>query len=175
MRRPILNFAAAAAVVLLAPAGEAFAQLGGTGVGADPFSFYYGYYLPHAAAIAAQPTPLDTINQVQANRQRAAATDRTALYDPISPYGDESDDPTKPFGNRRSLERRSRLGSAATPYGAIKTNAPTSHFNRTAQYFPGLRSGRGPNMNVSASRGPRGGGMGAMGGMGGMGGFGGAG
>ena len=57
MPRPFLALAAALAIVGLAPSNRSFAQ--NSGLGADPFSLYYGYYLPHAAAIAAQPSPLD--------------------------------------------------------------------------------------------------------------------
>ena len=38
------------------------------GLGGDPFSLYYGYYLPQQAALAAQATPLDTINAATAAR-----------------------------------------------------------------------------------------------------------
>ena len=86
---------------------DANAQIGGIGVGADPFSFYYGYYLPHAQYMAAQPSVLDPINRVTANRQFAAANDRSTLYDPISPYGEDDLDPLRPYSSSRS----DRLGS----------------------------------------------------------------
>jgi hypothetical protein len=156
MRRPYLAMAAALTIAVLAPVGRASAQ--GIGVTADPFSFYYGYYLPHQAAIAAQPTPLDTINQITAQRQYAAQTDRSSLYDPISPYGDE-DDSTTPFG-RRGTERRAKVQGFT--YGANSGNArgvgPAAYYGRTARYFPGLREGRGANQNLAKTRGARGGG-----------------
>src|SRR4051812_16988966 len=90
LRRPLLALAVVSAVSLVVPTGRAQAQLLGVGAnGVDPFNFYFGYYLPHQAYIAAQPTPLDTINQITAQRQAAALTDRAGLYDPISPYGSE--------------------------------------------------------------------------------------
>src|SRR4051812_48216891 len=83
LRRPRLALAVTLAAGLFVPTTRANAQLlGGAGGGIDPFSFYYGYYLPHQAAIAAQPTALDTINQVTAARQFSAVTDRAGLYDP---------------------------------------------------------------------------------------------
>jgi hypothetical protein len=174
MRRPILGLAAAAAIVLLVPAGRAHGQ---AGVGADPFSFYYGYYLPHQAAMAARPTPLDTINNVTAQRQYAAQTDRSALYDPISPYAEDESDPFRSYGGGR----RGGGGGGGGPriqsftYGKDNSNTrgegPAMFYNRTARYFPTLRAGRGPNQNLAADR-PhrgfsRGGGMGM--GMPGMG------
>jgi len=83
----------------------------------DPFQFYYGYYLPHAAAIAAQPTPLDTINQVTAARQFSALSERQGLYDPISPYGEEDLDPNRPYSAKypMSLHRSWEPGDASTP------------------------------------------------------------
>ena len=69
--RPLLVLVVTLAACPFVPSPRAKAQILGTGTGfanggIDPFSFYYGYYLPHQAAVAAQPTPLDTINQVTA-------------------------------------------------------------------------------------------------------------
>lgn len=175
MRRPYLSLAALAAIVLFAPDGRAIAQLNGVGgVGADPFSFYYGYYLPHAAAMAAQPTPLDSINQMTARQQYNSQTDRTALYDPISPYGDEDADPLRPYSGKRGGERLAKVQGFNTeaPSALTRGNGPAMYYNRTARYFPSLRTGRGPNRNLATIRGGRGGGMGGMGGMGMMGGMG---
>jgi hypothetical protein len=158
MRRPLLGFAAAVAIAALAPSGRTYAQTVGTGY--DVFQFYYGYYLPHQAAIAAQPTPLDTINQNMAQRQLAAATDRTALYDPISPYGDEDIEPGARF-SRRGGERGVRTGGGGGGFGgSTKGEGPALYYNRTARYFPGMRQGRGSNSNLARVRTGRGGGMG---------------
>jgi hypothetical protein len=171
MRRPILGLAAAAAIVLLAPADRAQGQ----GVLSDPFSFYYGYYLPHQASMAARPTPLDTINNVTAQRQYAAQTDRSALYDPISPYAEDEADPFRAYGGG------GRRGGAGGPprvqsftYGKDNSNTrgegPAMFYNRTARYFPTLRVGRGPNQNLAADRPHQGFSRGGMGmGMPGMG------
>jgi hypothetical protein len=168
MRRPFLGFAAALAIVTLAPADRAHAQF--TGAGGDPFSLYYGYYLPHQAYIAAQPTPLDTINQVTAARQYTAQTDRAALYDPISPYGEEDLDPLRPYSDRRGRERTPRVQGFSyggnDPSSNTRGTGPALYYNRTARYFPTLRTGRGPNRNIAAMRAPQRGGMGMGGGMG---------
>ena len=87
MRRPMIGLAVALGFSLLAPASQAQ----GFGNFSDPFTSYYGFYLPHQAAIAAQPTPMDTINAVTAARQYNAPTNRTGMFDPVSPYG--MDDP----------------------------------------------------------------------------------
>ena len=95
MRRPMIGLAVAFGFSLLAPASQAQ----GFGNFNDPFTFYYGFYLPHQAAIATQPTPMDTLNAVTAARQFNAPTNRTGMFDPVSPYG--LDDPDL-FGRRRS-------------------------------------------------------------------------
>lgn len=162
MRRSFLGLAAALTLVTFAPSGRAYAQTGG--VGSDPFSFYYGYYLPHQSAIAATPTPMDTINQNIAQRQRDALTDRSTLYDPASPFG-EDEDPLAPYsGSKRN--RTSRTGALGHVRGLQTGGGPSMYYNRTARYFPDLKVGRGPNRNLAAVRGGRGGGAGmsAMGG-----------
>ena len=162
MRRAIFGLAALAVVALASP-GRAHAQVGT--LGGDPFSLYYGYYLPHAAAIAAQPTPMDTINQNIAQRQRDAMTDRSSLYDPVSPYGDSDDDPLAPYSGRRSGNNRPRQGGAIS-HGrdVVRGNGPAMFYNRTARYFPELRTGRGPNRNLAVTKrgGGGGGGMPSM-------------
>jgi hypothetical protein len=147
-------------LALFVPASRAPAQVGG--VGADPFSFYYGYYLPHQAAIAAQPSPLDTINAITAARQQNALADRPSLYDPISPYGDDQD-LLDPF-SRRGQERLTKLNGAASN---ARGTGPAGYYGRTGRYHPTLRSGRGPNRNIAVARYSRFGGLGGGGGGGG--------
>jgi len=179
MRLRLLVASSALAVLGLLSATDAQAQVAGAGIGTDPFSFYYGYYLPHQAAQAAQPRAIDTINQIVATRQYNAQTDRTQLYDPISPYGDEESDPLKPYSG--SARRGPGSQPSSFGFGSASTvssgNGPAVYYNRTARYFPSMRTGRGPNKNLTAHRQGRGsgGGMGmggmGMGGMGGMGGM----
>jgi len=161
MRRAFLGLAALA-IVTLAPTGRAYAQLGG--LGGDPFSLYYGYYLPHAAAIAAQPTPMDTINQNIAQRQRDAMTDRSSLYDPVSPYGESDEDPLAPYSGRRNGNTRLKSGSTiSNGRDVARGSGPSLFYNRTARYFPEMRAGRGPNRNLATVRTGRGGGGGGGG------------
>jgi hypothetical protein len=174
MRRPRFTLAAGLVGMLFVTAVRAHAQVPGvglTGAGVDPFSLYYGYYLPHQAAIAAQPTPLDTINAATAARQFTAATNRSALYDPVSPYGtDEELDPLAPYGAQRGRQG----GGPATPGFTtnIRGTGPALYYNRPAQYYSrsplgtNIRTGRGANRNIATVRGARGGGMYGGGGMG---------
>jgi hypothetical protein len=129
-----------------------------TGAGIDPFAFYYGYYIPQQASLAARPSPLDTINAVTVARQQNAVTDRATLYDPISPYGDDPDllDPY----SRRGRDRIAKFNGFTSN---IRGTGPATHYGRTANYFPSLRAGRGPNRNISAARYSRFAGLGAGG------------
>jgi len=153
MRHPRFGLAVALGVCLLIPGSRVHAQAGN--LGSDPFSFYYGYYLPHQAAIAAQPTPLDTINAITQQRQFNAVTNRAALYDPISPYAEEDLDPLTPYGAQRGRAR----GTQTTPGFAsnARGSGPGLYFNRTGRYHPALanRVPRGPNRNIAAVRGSR--------------------
>jgi len=161
VRRPRLALAVTLAASLFVPTTRANAQLlGGSGGGVDPFSFYYGYYLPHQAAIAAQPTALDTINQVTAARQFNAVTDRAGLYDPISPYGAEESDPLRPYAPTRGGERLARPQGSGYGTSNSRGTGPAQYYNRTARYHPNIRTGYGPNRNISVVRGSRGGGGG---------------
>ena len=150
MRRPMIGLAVALGFCLLAPAGQAQ----GFGNFSDPFTAYYGFYLPHQAAIAAQPTPMDTINAVTAARQYTAPTNRTGMFDPVSPYGLDDPDIFSAGGSGG----RGRGQTLSTP--AMNSNArgtgPALYYNRTARYFPGARVGRGPNRNISVGSRQRG-------------------
>jgi len=163
-------------------------------ISADPFAFYYAYYLPNQQMQAMRPRPDDSINQAVQQRQYYAASQKPTLYDPISPYTAEPYDPTKPYS------RDSRKERAANPYRFVTnpSNAngtgPSLYYGRASQYFPSLRAGYGPNASIpSGSRrlgaggrtqmsgfspipggaGATNSGMGGMGGFGGMGGMGG--
>jgi hypothetical protein len=137
----------------------AAAGLGFPNGGVDPFSIYYGYYLPHQAAVAAQPSPLDTINQVTAARQFAAITERTGLYDPISPYGEEELDPNRSFSARRGREHLAAPYAFPISPSNVRGTGPALYYRRTARYYPQLRTGQGANRNIAVSR-RSGGGMG---------------
>jgi hypothetical protein len=170
MPRAFLAIAAALLVLAFSPFDQARAQ--NTGLGADPFSLYYGYYLPHAAAMAAQPSPLDSINQATMRRQQNAQTDRSTLYDPISPYGDADSDTLSPYSsNRRSLggltTRTPMYDNTGNPVNPnAKGHGPTQYYNRIARYHPTMKIGRGPNHNIGNVRYKRGGGIGGGGGAG---------
>lgn len=149
MGRRHLGLAVVLGIALLGHAQRAQAQFGGTG---DPFSLYYGYYLPHQAAVAAQATPLDTINAAQARQQEVAARDRTGLYDPIAPLGDEDIDPTRPYARRSERLQRPHTFATSTTNHRMRGIAPQLYYNRTSRYYPTLRVGVGPNQNLAVSR-----------------------
>ena len=165
-RRPLLAIAVAAAVALIVPPSQARAQFFGGAGGVDPFSLYFGYYLPHQAYVAAQPNPLDTINQITAQRQFNAVTDRAGLYDPISPYGEEDLDPLRPYSPNRKGERLPKPQLFANSTTNARGTGPALYYNRTARYYPHIRPSIGPNRNLGVAR-RSGGGMGGGGGYGG--------
>jgi len=66
----------------------------------DPFNFYYAFYLPNQQMQAMRPRPIDTLNQAVAARQYYAQNDRRALYNPISPNGEQTYDPLHPYSGQ---------------------------------------------------------------------------
>lgn len=172
MRRGILSLGAALAIVLLMPKGEARAQA--PGFGSDPFQLYYGWYLPNQMYQAQQPTPMDSINQQSMRRQSNIQAERSGLYDPVSPFGEDELDPLSPYAPRRPAGRSGPLmqNTARTAFQDARTlvargGGTTVHFNRLAGYYAEHRIGRGPNRNIPPVR-QRPGGFGGGGGMGGM-------
>jgi hypothetical protein len=154
MRRLHLGLALAMGACLLTPASRAHAQ---ALLPTDPFQAYFGFYLPHQAAIAAQSTPLDTINAAQAAQQRAAV-DRASLYDPKALFAEEEFDPLRPY-SRSGRERLVRPHTFPTNTTAARQrgSAPLTYYNRAAQYYPTLRPNVGPNRNLAVGRSSRGG------------------
>jgi hypothetical protein len=134
----------------------------------DPFFLYYGWYLPRQAALADQPRIEDTIQQNVAMNQAYAATNRSSLYDPAGGYGKfnpyAQNDPFA-IGAGGPASRAAMMGiqmrQRSTTPSSMSTgrggqHVPTSHYNRTAGFYPSLRAGQGPNRNVAiAGRGVR--------------------
>src|SRR5271157_855029 len=185
MSRPMFRSAALLFLsclgVALAPAlarAQAQATTPGAGlsnIAIDPFTFYYAYYLPNQQLQSMRPTPMDTINQAVIDRQYYAQTQKQSLFNPISPYAEDYD-PLRPYSRQQGNERIARPYRFAQSSSNSDGSGPALYYNRAAQYFQGMRAGRGPNRNVATTRrGRMGGGMGGMGmpGMGGMGGMGG--
>jgi len=163
MGKARFRWALAVGFSVLVTTGRAPAQVAGTGLGVDPFSLYFGYYLPHQAYIAAQPRPMDTLNALTAERQQSAVTDRAGLYDPISPYAQDDDlDPLRPYGSNSGKERVAKPKSFATSTTNAGGGGPALYYNRTARYYPQLRTGQGPNRNLVVPRGRGGMGMPSM-------------
>src|SRR5271157_3585052 len=132
----------------------------------DPFTFYYAYYLPNQQMLSMRPTPMDTINQAVMDRQYYAQTQKQSLFNPISPYAEDYD-PLRPYSRQQGNERVARPFRFVQNSSNSNGSGPALYYNRAAQYFQGLRTGRGPNANVAPVRGGRYGGGGRGGGMGG--------
>jgi hypothetical protein len=145
MRRLLLSLTVLAGTAALAPAAQA--QDGFS----DPFFLYYGFYLPRQAALAAQPGPEMSINELSAARQVNALTERAGLYDPPAGLGNEVYDPTHPFVNKGRV-RSGRLAASGISNTNISGAGPSDYYNRTLRYYPALRAGRGKNANVVAVR-----------------------
>jgi len=173
----VLSFLGVALAPALARAQVTTLPGGGLGnIASDPFTFYYAYYLPNQQIQAMRPTPMDTINQATVDRQYYAQTQRQSLTNPISPYTEDYD-PLRPYSRQQGNERIARPYRFAQSSSNSNGSGPALYYDRAAQYFQGMRPGRGPNRNVAVTRrgrmgGGAGGGMGGAGGMGGMGGMG---
>jgi len=151
MRLTIAGFAVVLGLFLAGPAKPSYGQT----TGLDPFTLYYGFYLPHQAAIAAQSTPLDTINAATAARiPSAVGADRPGLYDPITPLGEEDFDPLRPYSSRRGTERGARPHTFPSSTTAARgLRGPVNmYYSRTARYYSTMRPGSGPNRNLAVSR-----------------------
>jgi len=154
----MIGLAVALGYSLMAPASQA--QIG-NGIN-DPFTFYYGYYLPHQAAIAAQPSPMDTINAATAARQFTAPVNRSGVFDPVSPFGAEDQElfgPQGAGGGGGKIASLSRPGMTSNARGT----GPALYYNRTARYYPSLRVGRYANHNLAPATRRGGGGYGGGG------------
>jgi hypothetical protein len=160
MRRALWVLAAGAAILGWAEgAGAQVSGIGGSN--GDPFFLYYGWYLPQQAALANQPRIQDTIQQNVAQNQAYATTNRSSLYDPnggsrFDPYAPEGE--LGAGGPGRGMLFKNRA-SVPTSIGRGLGHAPAQYYNRTAQYYPSMRVGQGPNRNLAvAGRGVRRGG-----------------
>ncbi len=139
MRR--LIFAAALSLCAFGPIATSDAQFGNGGFGSDPFSSYYGYYVPQQQSFAAQLSQgaVAGINLNAADRRASALTQRAQFqsqpygaYDP-SQYGPET------LGVRRPLHPP----TIVVP-GQPSTAIPAAgYYSRTGSYYgiAGLRTG----------------------------------
>jgi hypothetical protein len=148
-------------VCLVSLSGQSFGQgvgagaaPGGVGILNDPFTFYYGVYLPNQQLQSLRPSPLDTINYGAAvTRQYYTQGAQRSLYDPISPYSDQQYDPLRPYSRQQGSERGARPYRFARDPSNSNGTGPSLYYGRAAAYFPSLRAGRGRNANVYTRRG----------------------
>ncbi|MDB5350239.1 MAG: hypothetical protein JWN86_1486 [Planctomycetota bacterium] len=127
----------------------------------DPFFLYYSFYLPRQAALAAQPTPEDFIRYNNTQRQVEVQSERRGLYEPISTIGLDELDPSRPYGARSGSSRLVRTSATGLVSSNLMGRGPASHYNRTAAYYPTMRTG------VGRGGGRRAGGAASFGGGGG--------
>jgi hypothetical protein len=158
MRRALLVLAAGAAI--LGWSGGARAQ-GPSFSNGDPFFLYYGWYLPQQAALASQPRVQDTIQSNVAQNQAYATTNRSNLYDPnggygrFNPYATDTGEVGTGVGGAVRGMGPGRMRSSV-PTSNAKGQGPPLYYNRTAQFYPSMRVGQGPNRNLAvAGRGAR--------------------
>ena len=171
MASRIVGLAVLLGLLTLAPPARA-QGLGGFD---DPFTLYYGFFLPRQAALAATPRPEQTVNAMASIRQERIANERAGLYDPIIPPWANNNDPADIQGNRRAGKRP---GGVAFNSGVGSNLGPgvSKYYGRTPTGYKQLPSGRSRGANASLAVGSRrGGGGGARGmvpspssGMGGM-------
>lgn len=133
--------------LLSAASSTARAQDGGF---SDPFFLYYGYFLPRQAALATQAHPEDLYRAQAAQRNYAAAVDRSGLMDPGAGIGYDELDPNRPFGLRSGSTNMVRTTPTGLPSSVARTghSAPRQHFANHGSYYPTIRSG------VTAARRP---------------------
>jgi hypothetical protein len=163
MRQTLLGLVVALGLSTLA--SEARAQVPFSSIN-DPFFAYYSFYLPRQQAQALSPGPEATINAITANRQQYAATNRTDMFDPRAQAGGFLDSGGD-FLPNAGLRRRTISAGASRVGGNLNGLGPQGRFNAAAQYYPGLRTGRGRNANVAVVRSRGFGGFGGFGGIGG--------
>lgn len=145
MRRILFGLGVALGLGLLA--SPAHAQVG-AGVFADPFSFYYGYFIPNQAYQASIPRAEDTVRMYSAARQYTALTERAGLYDPIGSLG-EGYDPLNAFGSAGGVSRLPRISPHGIQNMNINGAGPAGYYNRVNTHFPTLRTGRSSNRTLA--------------------------
>jgi len=163
MRRTILATTIGLGLFLFASTRSHAQTLGATNIGADPFSLYYGWYLPNQAYQAMQPRIEDTINANAAQRQYNGFADRAGIFDQSGAGGGgegDDDDPIRQFGRKRGAPRMGGR-SHGSDMNAIRGLGPALYYSsqRVASYYPRIARGRGANQNVVV-RGRRGAGPG---------------
>lgn len=176
MRRLIFSLALTTGLLAIVPSVQAQNPIGSS----DPFFLYYGYFLPRQQSIAAmqQGSSMAIINSNSEARAFTAPSRQLDQDFNLRPLGMDELDPNAPIGYGRSQGSRYSGPAILSPGQQGVPQSPIYH-NRTAGYFPGLRTGA-PTPNAAAGGLGFGGarpmarpmgGMGAMGDMGGMGGF----
>ena len=117
------------------------AQFGGFGgPQADPFSAFYGFFLPRQQALANQPSVNRQLNEITIQRQRRIPTiNRDEFDDPFGSFGLEALDrelllEADPYAAR---ERRTPILDPTGPASLNNTGrGPLGYFDDSTRYFP---------------------------------------
>ena len=155
MRRTWIGLAVALLGLTFGTSPGRAQAVGGSGVFSDPFSLYYGLYLPRQAAIASQTTSTDIIGAASVNQQASILeSDRAnGLFGDIQPFGIEDLDPTNTFGAKRN---RALMNRVATHSQGRSGHGPPRYYgtsNGITRYYPNMKSGNGANRNTAMTRG----------------------
>ncbi|ADV64180.1 hypothetical protein Isop_3623 [Isosphaera pallida ATCC 43644] len=121
-----------------APAQAQFGGFGGPQT--DPFSAFYGFFLPRQQALANQPSINRQLNEIAIQRQRRIPTiNRDEFGDPFDSFGLEALDrellmEADPYASR---ERRTPVLDPTGP-ASLNTNGrgPLGYFDNSTRYFP---------------------------------------
>jgi len=160
MRRPLIGLAVAIGFSALAPGASAQLINGaGGGFATNPFSLYYGFYLPRQQLLANQTTSQDLINnQMVARQQSVIASERPGLFEDTPAFAIGELDPSQSFGRQRSGTRSYQNRRPASFQNARSGGGPPGYFGTggstpLAHYHPTLPQGHGPNRNIARTRG----------------------
>lgn len=146
-RARYLPLSVLAVTLILASSAEAQNQSVG-----DPFSLYYGFFLPRQAAMSMNMGPSATLNQISSERQRFSAVERGSLYDPSEPFGLDMGG----FGGASDARGNRERRVPTSPMGLISDNrmgmGVPGYFNRTSSFYPSLRQSVGSARRQQSSQ-----------------------
>jgi hypothetical protein len=131
-----LLFGSAFLLGLALMASPSHAQFGGS-TGSDPFSQYYGYYVPQQQSFHAQISrgAVAGLNVNAADRRASALSQRAAFQaQPFSAYDPASSSPTDQFSARRPMRPPTLLlpgqPSLAVPHRSFSGRTGNFYMNR---------------------------------------------
>jgi hypothetical protein len=137
MRRILRSLGVLVAFGVVGSVASAQAPVPTTGDFNDPFFLYYGYYLPYQNFRASIPRQEDLLRQQAAQQQFNAMTERATLWDPAA-----AADPLAAYGGA-SATRLPPVVPTGMRSTHLNGSGPIGYYNRSNNYYPGMRTGRG--------------------------------